>query len=764
MPSTQKPKLTIKAKNLGPHHDFTFSQDVSKDLKIGVFANNGSGKTFLSRALRLLDRNNLEETTDSSELVSFGQNQGSFSIEVKDGTVVEKTEINFSRTSQPEINHRSKYIFHVFNSDFVRDNIQVRNYSPDKGIDGYIIGEKIIDVSNDEAELKQLKNDLKLKQTALKVEIEKATELLKKNGVNSNTREFKRITIETVLNRQTEESKESFKDLVEIQKAFKSMPDFLEPLNEDLSLYPDFKIAEELKELFEKPFTKADFEESFKNKIKEKSGFIKEGVSFLNESEEKKCPFCEQDLIGLSLELIEKYKQYLADEEARVIDQIDKAIIKVETYKKEFIGRNNSFLKVGHDFDTNKKFIPSMKDVQIKIPKKPDTLSVNFDALKHLLSEKKKDISKPIEQEEFSKHLEAIDSFINDVSPEIEAFNNITKKSNLQQSKVKEENLSLNRKLCISKANEVINTNTRLIDEITDLVKKSSEKEQSIKTKKEAERKSKKEEYFKTFEQLLKAYFKDKYQFDRNSNCLTFSGNPLTNNVSKVLSEGEKSIVAFCHYLAEIHLKVEKQSEYQNLFFVIDDPISSLDFGYVYQTAQILRNLNSITETQRTRFLIFTHSVEFMGILMRNKILQTKLILQNGVINKLSEELIMPYHAHLRDVLLVSEGGRVSHTTGNSLRHILETLNRFKRPDIKLEEFCGTIDELTSDAHAYSFVQDLSHGIIRSEMPFSEDTVRSCCRAVIDYIGREYSGQIVEVRKNMKIQSDNIIELSTVNG
>jgi len=66
----------------------------------------------------------------------------------------------------------------------------------------------------------------------------------------------------------------------------------------------------------------------------------------------------------------------------------------------------------------------------------------------------------------------------------------------------------------------------------------------------------------------------------------------LKEGASDVLSDGEKSIVAFCLYLAQVHAKIDDEGEYNKLFFVIDDPISSLDFHYVYSVAQIIRNLN----------------------------------------------------------------------------------------------------------------------------------------------------------------------------
>ena len=85
--------------------------------------------------------------------------------------------------------------------------------------------------------------------------------------------------------------------------------------------------------------------------------------------------------------------------------------------------------------------------------------------------------------------------------------------------------------------------------------------------------------------------------------------------------------------MAETHKKVEKEADYQKLFFVIDDPISSLDFHYVYSVAQIIKRLNDDSRFpigQRLRFLILTHNIEFMSILIRNKIIDGRFILEKS--------------------------------------------------------------------------------------------------------------------------------------
>ena len=53
-------------------------------------------------------------------------------------------------------------------------------------------------------------------------------------------------------------------------------------------------------------------------------------------------------------------------------------------------------------------------------------------------------------------------------------------------------------------------------------------------------------------------------------------------------------------------------------------------------------------------FLVLTHNIEFMSILIRNKIVDGRFILEKSNIKVLQKELIMPYEEHLRDVYYIT--------------------------------------------------------------------------------------------------------------
>lgn len=293
-----------------------------------------------------------------------------------------------------------------------------------------------------------------------------------------------------------------------------------------------------------------------------------------------------------------------------------------------------------------------------------------------------------------------------------------------------------------------LKTQDEQADIIAEIKKIRFEVEELKKQIEEKESKEKIHKRLKVLENLkkhLKSFFGDKYSVD-NDFCFKFNKYILTDNATDVLSDGEKSIVAFCYYLADIHKLVAKKDDYNKIFFIIDDPISSLDFHYVYAVSQVIRSLHETLNTKWARFIIFTHNLEFMSILIRNEIIDLPLVLVNSKLSKLSRQLVMPYEEHLRDVYNVSKGGDSSHTTPNSLRHILETINKFESPDKQLKEYCEGNNILRDNEFIYSLMHDVSHGSIRQQMPYNEEMINKGCKAVIDFVYSKFEGQINQIK------------------
>ena len=244
----------------------------------------------------------------------------------------------------------------------------------------------------------------------------------------------------------------------------------------------------------------------------------------------------------------------------------------------------------------------------------------------------------------------------------------------------------------------------------------------------------------------MDVFFHGKYTFDDKNFLLQCQGTPLMKGqASHVLSEGEKSIIAFAYYLGDIFVKVTSENDYERLFFIIDDPISSMDFNYVYVLSTIIRDLGSyIPISKYVRIILLTHNLEFMRIIVGNRIMEYCYVLKKGELKKFNSNYTIPYISHLQDIYQISIGkSGVSHTTANSIRHILESLLKFENPqqNASLAEYVQ--HNLPDDKYTYTLIQDLSHGGIRLETnPIKEEDYLEICKHVVKYITDKYPGQI----------------------
>ncbi|MHB1154149.1 MAG: AAA family ATPase [Eubacteriales bacterium] len=270
--------------------------------------------------------------------------------------------------------------------------------------------------------------------------------------------------------------------------------------------------------------------------------------------------------------------------------------------------------------------------------------------------------------------------------------------------------------------------------------------ESQIKEESNKHKANKRDKVAETLKEYLTTFFGEKYSFEPEKFCITFRNKSFTSEVESILSHGEKSILAFCHYLASTHKVVEHENDYNKLFFVIDDPVSSMDFYFVYSVAQAIKKLNKKFSENEVPVIVFSHSLEFMSILVRNNVVKQKYILSNGELRKLGNELIMPYEEHLRDINNVANQKiPPSHTTANSIRHVLETIWRFERPDLStLGDYISNLnfDLFENNAYLFSLIQDLSHGSLRTEIPYAHEHIVEGCKCIIKFVNSRYCGQI----------------------
>lgn len=379
-----------------------------------------------------------------------------------------------------------------------------------------------------------------------------------------------------------------------------------------------------------KSFSVSNIAEEFKNKVRAKQLFIEEGVKLLPNS---KCPFCEQVISKDASTLLDQYVNFFNDEEAKNIKRFRGYIDQLNQLKQSFT-RFCTEVIAGKSRASEyiSKYLPSAGD---KLLDEIDITNIItfIDKCIETLETKIKNISIALTIEDVKLKMLA----------EYKSLQTSTKSNNSRISEINkvlsdstEANRNIRRNICKALFNEIIETVGPQIEECIKLTKEKDNIIASIKEKRKAERVARLDKVSETIKTILNVFFNGKYTFDDKSFLLQCHGTPLmAGQASHVLSEGEKSIIAFAYYLGDIFVKIIDEDDYERLFFIIDDPISSMDFNYVYVLSTIIRDLGSyIPISKHIRIILLTHNLEFMRIIVGNRIMGNCYVLKKGELKR----------------------------------------------------------------------------------------------------------------------------------
>lgn len=747
-------RLTFDADGIGPHYNgnkINNSQHATGALKIAIYAENGTGKTFFSRMFALNEKP-LKTDEDTERLLSLGENRGFFKFAIKNnGTPIHEYNVQLQRGNLPTVSVSGKnYKYHVFNSDYVEENIAQQEYSPDgSGITGYVLGKENIDVSDEKKKKENIEEELVNLGKHIEKKISDSKSELKFKKINSALNEFKRIDKTMVLSEQKTSEQESYVTLCDQLTTLKSIPDNIPILT--VNMYPiQLGCLRDTIMHLETSYSKTHFDElamKMIEKVRLDPNFYYAGLLKYESTEEKRCPFCNQNLHEYGMYVLNLYKEYFNQQESQVIAEIEKNINAVLKIGKDIKEWHTSYDKMVALFSKYKNYIPEYKDIIPKVLPEDSAAMKSIENIVLILQTKKSDI----EKSSFN-----VSEYINVILLHIETIKEIFDEQyqislNLQSVLENSDSVrkGLHRKLCNAKLNLIIDDCVNEIKRIKYLQEEWIKLDNSIKAKEGKSKKAKREMVVEDLKVYLNYFFHEKYKFDEETFGISFNNHSLDKKAKHVLSDGEKSIVAFCYYLATTHMLVDQEDDYEDLFFVFDDPISSMDFKYVYAVADVIRGLqNSFAQSgheMKLKFLVFTHNAEFMSILMRNKVVNLKLNLKPGIIEPMKEELLLPYEHHLKDLLRVINEKKPTHTTPNSIRHVIETIMHFASPkENSSEKYVQGNDILNKNAYLYGLMQDGSHGAVRIEKPVTDEELVGAAKVTIDFVQSMFPHQFDE--------------------
>lgn len=734
-------KVALRCINYAPFSNLTCEIPL-KSLKFCIYADNGAGKTFLSKAFQLTES---KDAILSDDYISFGENSASVEFKIKDGgNVIDNFNLSYNKGRNVDIKLPSKYIFHTFNQSYVEENLRSRQYDKEGKIEGYILGKTNIDISEENGE----KNKLEATNIELMAKLTKEINLYKEklNSIPNIRRlnEYSILSVESIIESimTPVEVAKDFDDYMSDYDKIKSIPEAITSIQVPKIFELDDLSFNDINTTLKQKFSISSFAEKFKEKMQQKGVFIEEGLRI--KGDHHLCPFCEQD-ISAKKELIDQYVAYFNNEEARTIKVLKNYITKIQNLKLRLNSKqqdcNHSELTF-REYTT--KYISTIdQDALIKISY--SNACANIDRLVQIIESKISNISA----------LQIADKELNGIEQEILKNNDYIKNNEHHISQINKilldssaTNRDIRRNLCRSLSNDIkkaIRANVLTIQENTQRIEELAK---SIQNKQMASKTKKRDKVADVISKILDECFRGKYSFNKETFLLKIKNNDLKKGQANVvLSDGEKSVVAFAYYLGDVFLKINDEADYDRLFFVIDDPISSMDFNYIYVISSIIRRLREyipISSSKKERLMIFTHNMEFLRILSVNQIVSSSYRIKNNTIVKFAGNFSIPYIVHLKDIYAISEGKELpNHTTANSVRHILETLNRFEDPDkdASVEKYIRHY--FPDDQYLYTLMQDLSHGAWRSEQPsVFEDDYIEICKKVVQHIKNKYPEQI----------------------
>lgn len=397
----------LEAKYLGPilSLDCTLSQ---KNQNL-IFATNGTGKSFLARAFRMLDdvafnAATYDEIAESivSEEATPKTGEGYLCLRLGN-SVLGRIDLDIKNKS---VKRESNVLFHVFSTDYVETELKKKNYE----FDGNIEHEIVVGKENSELEAKKtsrahLEATLKVSWKYLADNLNAGKLLLKKKfSINAQLSEYKNLLqdfwLEPNFIADMSISLDNISSQYETYKKFPINPE-IPKIASEYSL--DFPISE-LKKILAEEVSLSTVEEKFRQKIKQSPEFFKKGLSLLDDSESE-CPFCTQGLNAFALDAVKAYRAFFEDYEAKTIAKLERYSTLLGNEQNRLLESEKLLLKNIARYDELKTFFNELKtNIISNHESKFKKLNEHIDELNKLIEQKRADISTSININDLQFH------------------------------------------------------------------------------------------------------------------------------------------------------------------------------------------------------------------------------------------------------------------------------------------------------------------------------------------------------------------------
>ncbi|GHT07531.1 hypothetical protein AGMMS49532_00440 [Endomicrobiia bacterium] len=724
-----------KLKNFGSFRDFSKGTSLPEFKQANLFYGcNASGKTTLTRVFSCL--NNGRFVTPELEGCEL-------EISVNDKA------INIKNFSDSHIKNKIR----VFNSDFIEDNLQLKEGQAKKLY--AVIGKENIDIKNDITKLEEERKALKNDKDELNVSVELSQ--VKKQLDNHYTTIASEIK-GTLNLKQNDYKKNHFESDYKNYKSSSPSPDKITDDEKRQAVYIftspqkskiDQPYIEILKNIEEVVLSTNDFNNSIellKNPIKRKTAELKEKVikwieegSCIHQEDHSKCLFCGQ-----------KISDFYWDTRANEIKEIIKKDDDLLKWEKEFEENKNKInafsekinsYPIYHklkntDFFTEELF----KAYQTNI----EATGKQFNDFKEYFQTLKQKIKEKSEHKDREIYFDNVDNFIDVINELKQAITNTIKSIEQNNEYVSKSNSlkSESRKKVIY---YYIQTKYKDLTKLEADIKVKTENELQDTQKVEnidKEIKDKKTllsnlpQVIEKINVFLKIFLdtglvleleNDSYFFKREING--------QHKPAKNLSDGEKSLIAFLYFIAS--LESSTKNEKKNEIIVIDDPVSSFDSHNLFNIQELLTS--SVIDYGQIFFL--THNfyffakirdaleAKFKSQIKNNAEPQTPVEIFEIENRKDSGSMLKPANKYIKTHIseymsLIEKLNGIYNrkddekdlSTGNLIRRVLEVFLSFKVPNkrnlyINFQSIAGNDNKypgLLNMANAFSHTTEIS--------------------------------------------------------
>ncbi|GAA7955577.1 AAA family ATPase [Helicobacter pylori] len=600
-----------------------------KDYNV-IFGNNGCGKTSLTRAFELLIPKNkhIEKyrtiSTAESPSIEFKCKDGSYKIEPN------------SNIGAPS------FKVEIYNSDFLHNNAPFNSeFGLKKLDDGIIILEGSV-LGEETKEINQLKNcKEKVEKRKKEIKDENSAETLsakQESAIKKYDKEIEKIrkemtskTIQITLdeikiNNICEVSKNKFKvqedALTNLEKDFDELDEAMKKFDDlkEMELPKDYQtIKDKLESLFSFDIDKEAGQVS--EEIKEhmsKVGreFIEKGIELQKKMPDNACPFCTQEITN---NIIQVYTSYFN----KRIEQFNQDSLEVSGTLKKILEQWNikeilqsferfeSFMK--KDSSTNKE---SLKNALEQIKVLLEKLQKEVGKKEGAKNEKEFQKTDKKLLENYEKFQKCVDETRNILKQKKEQKEKLEKlKTELKEARIKKaKHDSYDWQKSKEEAKRKLSVLNCRHERLKHLLEKIDKKLKGLYDQKRPD--------IETINNYLKALNLPKYSLDKDYR-IVLNSDALENSEAKIiLSDGEKTTLAFAYFLARLKLFYKKK-DLKNLVVVIDDPISSLDEQRIYNTTCLVAKINQelareklSNEKEKAQVFVLTHNHTFMARLI----------------------------------------------------------------------------------------------------------------------------------------------------